>query len=186
MDSTTQIYLQMTLESGLLVFGESSAGGYESRIDLDSFEFHASAKKQSLKEVQKDDVSANLDFNQLTISKVFDRSSLLLAGVLNRHERFKEVKIAVDQQYIHSAVGKERNETLIINLKSGYIADFQLRTSEGEKSASIKERITLSFHNISIRYYAYDGLETTGGKQLGSDYRMETWPFETQRDEQGD
>jgi type VI protein secretion system component Hcp len=186
MDSTTQIYLQMTLESGLLVFGESEAGGYESRIDIDSFEFRARAKKQSLKDVEKGSISANLDFNELTVNKVFDRSSLLLAGVLARHERFQDVKIAVDQQYIDKSVVKERNETVIIHLTSGYIADIKFRTSEGEKSASIKEVITLSFHNISILYYAYDGIEKSGGKKLGDDYRTQPWPFATHRDEQGE
>jgi type VI secretion system Hcp family effector len=186
MDSTTQIYMQMTLESGLLVVGEADAGGYQNRIDIDSFNFHAKAKKQSLRDVQQGDVSANLDFDHVTINKVFDRSSLLLAGVLHRQERFDEVKIALDQQFIHSAVGKERNETLILHLKKGYIVDIGLRTSQSGNSAdSITETLTLSFHEIEIKYYAYSGLETSLGKKLGDDYRIQIWDFETKRDEQG-
>jgi type VI protein secretion system component Hcp len=185
MDSTTQIYMQMTLESGLLVVGETDAGGYENRIDINSFQFHAKAKKQSLKDVQRDSISANLDFDHVTIEKVFDRSSLLLQRVLKRQERFDEVKIAVDQQFIHSGAIKERNETLIIHLKKGYIADIGLRTTEGRTSATITENLTLSFHNIDIKYYAYSGIELSLGKKIGDDYRIQIWDFQTDRDEQG-
>ena len=187
MESTTQIYLEMTLEKGGGVLGESGAGGYENRIDIDGFQFGASAKKQSLKDIQKGNVVANLDFERVTVSKVFDRSSLLLAGVLSRHDRFSEVKIAVDQQYVDPDwAGKVRNEILIVYLYAGYIADIKFRTSEGGKSgASIKEDITLSFHNCTIYYYAYDGDRSTAGK-LGSDYRQETWTFQTDRKIQDD
>ena len=185
MESTTQIYLELMLETGALLQGEARAGGYENRIDIEGFEFSASAKKQSLKDLQKEGAVANLDFERVTVSKVFDRASLLLAGVLSRHERFREAKIAVDQQYIDPEwIGKVRNEILIIYLYAGYIADIKLRTSEGNVGASIKEDITLSFHNCTIYYYAYSGDRTKTG-ELGEDYRQETWTFQTQREEQG-
>lgn len=181
MESTTQIYLEITLENGRDVAGETSAGGYEKRIDIDSFQFHASAKQQSLKDVQKGVVS-NLDFDRVEISKVFDRSSLLLAGALLRHDKFREAKISVDQQYVDPEwTGKERNEILIMYLYNGYIADIKLRTSEISFGASIKEDITLSFHNCTIYYYAEDRSKTG---TLGDDYRWDTCTFQTLREEQ--
>ena len=179
MESTTQFYLELTLENGNPVAGETSAGGYENRIDIDGFQFAASADKQALKDLEKGDVVSNLDCDRVTVSKVFDRSSLLLAGVLSRHERFLEAKIAVDQQFIDPDwVGKERNEILIILLKSGYIADIKLRTSEGNVGASIKEDITLSFHDCVIHYWAED--RANAGK-LGDDYRWDISTFQTDR-----
>ena len=177
MESTTQIYLELTFESGKLE-GEARAGGYESRIDIDGFQFSASADKQALKDLEKGDVTANVNFGRLSLSKVFDRSSLLLAGALNRHEKFTEAKIAVDQQYIDAPLdGKIRNEVLILYLYSGYIADIKLRTSEGNVGASIKEDITLSFLKCTVYYYAYAGEK---GK-LGDDYRQDVCMFEAQR-----
>lgn len=180
MESTTQIYLEITLDSGNLL-GEASAGGYENRIDIDGFEFDAGVQKSTLKDLQKG-VVGNLVFQRVRVSKVFDQSSLLLAGALGRHEKFVTAKLAVDQQYIDPEwTGKVRNEILIMYLKSGYIADIKFRTSEGNAGASIKEDITLAFHNCTIYYYAEDRGKTG---TLGDDYRWETCTFETTRKEQ--
>jgi type VI protein secretion system component Hcp len=183
MESTTQIFLEITLESGALVSGETVVGGYENRIDIESFSFSTGAKKNALKDLQGGGVTSNIDIDRVTVTKVFDRASLLLAGVLKRHEKFVEAKISVDQQYIDPEwPGKERNEILIMYLKSGYIADIKMQTSEGNAAAAIKETITLSFHNCTIYYYAED--RNNKGK-LGDDYRWEPVIFETERDLQG-
>jgi type VI protein secretion system component Hcp len=178
MDSTTQIYFEITLEEDGRVLGEAAAGGYESRIDIEGFQFHASAHKQALQDVREGVVS-NLEYHRLSMSKVFDRSSLQLAGVLKGQKKFKEVKISVDQQYIDPKwTGKARNEILIMYLYDGYIADIKLRTSEGNVGASIKEDITMSFENCTIYYYAEDRGDVG---RLGDDYRWEPCIFETRR-----
>lgn len=182
MESTTQIFLEITLESGAKVAGESTIGGYENRIGIDSFQFDAKAKKDTLKDLQGG-VSANLDVDHVTVTKVFDRASLMLAGVLNRHEKFTEAKISVDQQYIDPEwTGKERNEILIMYLYTGYVADIKMQTGEGSAGAAVKETITLSFHNCTIYYYAED--RSRSGK-LGDDYRWEPVIFQTDREVQG-
>lgn len=182
METTTQIYLEITLESGGNVLGETKAGGYENRIDIDSFSFSASAKKQSLKDVEDKKVRNNLDFSRVSISKVFDRSSLLMASALKRRARFSEAKIAVDQQFIDPGFeGKARNEILIFYLYGGYVADIKLRTSEGNVGAQIKEDIELSFHNFRVIYYA-ETRDDAG--ELVSDYRLPPVIYETARVEQ--
>jgi type VI protein secretion system component Hcp len=182
MESTTQIYLEITPESGS-VLGESLAGGYETRIDIEGFDFNITAKSKTVKDLEKLDTAGNLDFNRITIEKAFDRASLPLAGMLSGHNKFSEAKIAVDQQFVErSWGGKVRNEVLVIILKSGYVADIKLRTSEGRTGSSIKETVELSFHNFSIDYYAYKVDEKTGN--LGSDYRLGWSGFQTDRDEQ--
>ena len=180
MQTTSQIYLDITLEGGSIA-GEAKAGGYEGRIDIDSFQFTANAKEQSLKEVQKG-VVANLDLDRVTFSKAFNSSSLKLANALNQHKRFVEARIAIDQQYIEDDRRKFPNETLVITLKNGYVADIHLRTSEGNAGASIKEDITLSFQECEIVYYA----ETRSDEgKLSDDYRLPPSVFTLQREEQG-
>lgn len=182
METTTQIYLQITMERGGLVSGESTAGGYENRIDIDSFDFNASAKPMSLKSASDKKVRNNLDLKRVSINKVFDRASLQLAGVMKRRERFTEAKIAVDQQYIDPEwSGKARNEILIVYLYGGYVADIRLQTSEGSSGAQIKEILELSFHNFRVEYYAED---RGNSGRLVDDYRWEPCIYETSRDEQ--
>jgi type VI protein secretion system component Hcp len=187
METTTQIYLQITLDDGREIEGEAKAGGYENRIDIDSFSFKASAKKQLLKDVQGKDVKANLDFHSVSISKVFDRASLQLASLMNKAEkderRFKEAKIAVDQQFIDPEwTGKERNEILIFYLYEGYVESIKLRTSESGAGASLKEDIELTFRGFEIDYYAED---RESGK-LAGDYRWQWHGFRRDPDTQED
>lgn len=185
MESTAQIFLKITLKDGGTVEGEAVAGGYEGEIGIDSFQFDSKAKKDPLKDLSGD-VSSNLDITQVTVTKVFDRSSLLLAGVLNRHQMFSEAKISVDQQYIAGRGRKMRNETLIMWLYEGYIADIKMTTGEGSAGASVKETITLSFHNCTVWYYAEDRSHDAGREgELGSDYRTKLLTFQTERDVQG-
>lgn len=183
METTTQIYLQIAPERGGYVLGESVAGGYENRIDIDSFDFSAKAMKQSLKEALTGDVKSNLAFKTVTVNKVFDRSSLQLAGAMKRREKFREAKIAVDQQYIDPEwSGKARNEILILYLYGGYIADMKLQTSDSGSGAQIKEIVELSFLNFRVEYYAED---RGNAGRLVDDYRWDACIYETSRTEQG-
>jgi len=182
MESTTQIYMEISLDTGSLLSGDTMASGYENRIDINSFRLHGRAQKSTLKEIEGG-VKANLNFNRVAIEKVFDRSSLLLGGMLNRKEKFTEAKISIDQQYIDPKwVGKINNESLIIYLYSGYVADIKFRTSEANAGASITEEVSLSFYKCSVYYYAED--RDRKGK-LGDDYRWEPCIFEMQGKEQG-
>jgi type VI protein secretion system component Hcp len=186
MESTTQIYLEITPDDSELA-GESRAGGYEQRIDIDSFSLSFKAKPDTVKGVQKQEVVGNFDFGRLKVVKKFDRVSLPLAGLLRQHEKIKEARISVDQQYVEGGETKMRNEVLILCFYSGYIADIQLRTSEGKAGATaIVENIELSFHNFSVDYYGYSGSYEGGDgqQQLGDDYRLQNASFQTNRPEQ--
>jgi type VI protein secretion system component Hcp len=171
MDTTTQIYLEITPERGSVI-GETRAGGYEQRIDLDSFSFNAKAKINTLGDVTAKSVKHNVDLKRVTLTKVFDDSSLQLAGMLKGRQskgteregdRFSLAKIAVDQQYVESystdESAKYANEVLIFNLFDGYVASISFRTSESGAGAQILETIELSFHDFEIVYYAEDRSE---------------------------
>jgi len=182
MESTTQIYLEIKPEKGDAT-GEAISGGYEGRIDITSFAFGIGAKPSTVKGSQKSDVAGNLDYDKISITKVFDDASLRLAGLLRDQRRFAEAKIAVDQQYVEAGVDKFRNEVLIIYLYRGNVADFNVRTSEGQKGASIIETLSLTYQKICIDYYAYDSDSSSG--KLGDDYRLGYAPrFEAEVEEQ--
>jgi type VI protein secretion system component Hcp len=178
MDNTTQFYLNVILDSGP-VPGESTAGGYEGQIDIDGFDFAATAKEVALKKVQKG-VKANLDLSRVTISKVFDGASLYLANAMRNRKRFSTATISVDQQFVFDNVDKIANQILIIDLGDGYIADIKLRTSESGAGAQIKETIELTFHNLSIVYYAEERDAKT--RLLTTDWRPMPWTFVKQRE----
>lgn len=196
MDTTTQIYLQITPKKGS-VFGEARAGGYEGRIDIESFSFNAKAKTDSLDGVsaKKIEVSLagkalhNLDVHRVTVSKVFDQSSLQLAGMLKGRtvggseregDRFELAKIAVDQQYIESYSTAESvkyaNEILILSLYDGCISNISMRASEAGAGAQILEDVELAFHDFEIVYYAENRTEKG---VLSETWRPERWSYLT-------
>jgi type VI protein secretion system component Hcp len=182
MDSTTKIYLQFEFESGELDLGEAEAIGYKKRIDIDSFHFSVNSKKQSVKSSSKEEVSANIQFDLVTFSKVFDSASIRLIRNLGAHNRFKQAIITVDQQLVDE---HERNEILFIYLHDGYIADIKMRTSDqGKAGSSIKEDVSLSFHRCDIHYYAYKGKKVGGQKKLGDDYRIDANVYHSSYSEQ--
>lgn len=187
METTTQIYLTITMDDGTSISGESMAGGYEGRIDIDSFDFTVTSKAQSLKEASGFEVLKNLDFDPVSVAKVFDRSSLQLARAVKDRRNFKEAKISVDQQYVNPEwSGKRANEILILTLYNGYITDFTLRTSDASSGAEIRETLKLSFHNYEILYYAEARGETESANvgRLLDDWRWEPWVYKTSRKEQ--
>lgn len=181
METTTQIYLELTMESGP-VYGESTAGGYETRIDIDSFTFGATSKAQSFKDASASNVRNNLKFEPVTVEKVFDGASLLIANAMKNRQKFSEARISIDQQFIDPDWdGKERNEILILSLTDGYIADITMRATESGSGAQIKETIKLSYQNMRIVYYAE--ARSLKGKLL-DDWRPQAWVYETTRDPQ--
>jgi type VI protein secretion system component Hcp len=196
METTTQIYLQITPKKGK-VFGEARAEGYEGRIDIESFSFNAKAKTDSLDGVSAKKVEAalarkklhNLDVNRVTLSKVFDKSSLQLAGMLKGRvaggseregDRFETAKISVDQQYIESYSSDESvkyaNEILILTLFDGCISNISMRASEAGAGAQILEDVELAFHDFEIVYYAENRSEKG---VLAETWRPDRWSYMT-------
>ena len=191
MESTTQIYLKITLAGGGTIKGDSSAVGYEGQIDIDSFSFSVGAKPQAVKSVGAKQIEANLDFETVSISKVLDRASLQLAMAMGdnsegsdagrKRKSFKEATISVDQQYVQfERTGKYRNEVVIFSLYDGYIVKTALRTSESGAGASIREDIELSFHNFEITYYA-EQRDEEGTQEDRSNWRPLAYGFKTER-----
>ena len=196
METTTQIYLKITLAGGGTIKGDSSAAGYEDQIDIDNFSFSVSAKPQAVKGAGAKQIEANLDFETVSISKVLDRASLQLAMVMGdndtsegagtgrKRKSFKEATISVDQQYVQfERTGKHRNEVVIFSLYDGYIVKTALRTSESGAGASIREDIELSFHNFEITYYA-EQRDEEGIQQDRSNWRPLGYGFKTEREVQ--
>ena len=183
MESTTQIFLrvQVTEDESSFVAGESLAVGYADRVQIDSFSFGMDAKDQKPRPGE----GANLDLNQVQVTKVFDRASTRLAALLKGKGRprepilLNEVRITVDQQLEEAGVGKAQNAILVFHLLQARIVDIKLDVSGDARATAIKETVSFSFKNFSVEYY-FKG--TKNNKK--SDYRDVYRDFATEYDEQ--
>lgn len=182
MESTTQIFLrvQVSEDERDFVEGESLAVGYADRVQIDSFSFGMDAKEQA----PRPGKGANLDLNQVQVTKFFDRASTRLAALLKgrKHRQpilLHEVRITVDQQLEEIGVGKAQNAILVFHLHQARIVDIKLDVSGDARSTTIKETVSFSFKNFSVEYY-YKGMNNN----KKSDYRDQWLGFETEYDEQ--
>lgn len=183
MESTTQIFLRVQVSEAEddFVEGESLAAGYADRVQIDSFSFGMSVKPDT----PKPGKSANLDLDQVQVSKFFDRSSTRLAGLLKGSKPLEdrkplyEVRITVDQQLEELGIGKAQNAILVFHLQRARIVDIKVDVSGDSRSTSIKETVSFTFKNFSVEYY-YKG--KTNNKK--SDYRDQWLGFELEYDEQ--
>ena len=149
MESTTQIFLQLMPHGGEQVKGEAHAQGFEQSIELENFSFDLSVEQSLQKPGRK--ASANLHRQPVHCTKVFDKSSLVLAQLMKDKVKFDWARLFVDQQ-LQDQVGKDPNPILVIDLLNGYITHIDLRASEGTVSAKISEELTLSYVNFKVWY----------------------------------
>lgn len=179
MESTTQIFLlvQVGEAENTAVEGESMIGRYAKRVQIDSFSFGMDAKLQA-PATSPQKAASNLDFNPVQVSKVFDRASMQLAGLLKDRKQLHEVRITVDQQleeYGEDVKGKAQNAIIVFHLQNARLAEIKLDVSEDKVSATIKETLSFTFKNFSVEYY-FKGLKNN----KKSDYRDQYVRCETQ------
>jgi type VI protein secretion system component Hcp len=184
MESTTQIFLriQVTEDEHSVVEGESLAVGYADRVQIDSFSFGMDVKLQG----PRPGKGANLDLNQVQVTKFFDRSSTRLAALLKGDKRpqdrkpLYEVRITVDQQLEEAGIGKAQNAILVFHLLQARIVDIKLDVSGDAKATTIKETVSFSFRNFAVEYY-YKDTDVKNNKK--SDYRDKYLDFATEFEE---
>jgi type VI secretion system Hcp family effector len=176
MESTTQIFLrvQVSEDESDFIKGEALVEGYADRVQINSFDFNMKAKEQAPSKPTPD-VSNNLDFDPVHVTKFFDRASMRLAALLKSRTQLCEVRITVDQQLEEIGVGKAQNAILVFHLYQARIVDIKLGVSEDKVSAIVKETVSFSFRNFSVEYY-FKG--TKNNKK--SDYRDSWVGFETE------
>ena len=178
MESTTQIFLRIQVreDKDEGVEGESSVGRYAGRIQIDSFNFGMKAKPQSPSTTAKE-VSNNLDFDPVRVTKYFDKATMKLAALLQGRTELYEVRITVDQQLEEigaEAEDKAQNAIIVFHLYQARIVDIKLDVSEDKVSATIKEDVSFSFRNFAVEYY-HKGVKNN----KRSDYRDTYVDFET-------
>jgi hypothetical protein len=188
MESTTQIFLrvQVTAAEDSFVEGKALSGRYEERIQIDSFTFGMNAKLQAPTKSNQE-AASNIDFNALSVTKVFDRASLGLAALLQGTEKYGgkartpkplyEVRITIDQQleeYGGEVRGKAQNAIMVFHLKQARLMEIKLDASEDKTSTSVKETLSFTFAGFSVEYYFKDMKN-----DIRSDYRDKYLAFET-------
>ncbi len=179
MESTTQIFLKVQFSDNEKDFvqGEGRVGGYEGRIQIDSFDFGMKSNLQAPAKSDQTGVAHNPVLEPVRVTKFFDRASMSLAALLQRSKEIYEVRITVDQQLedYEDKVGKAQNAIIVFHLKQARIVDIKLDVSEDKAGATLKETVSFSFRNFAVEYY-YKG--TKNNKK--SDYRDQAHWFETE------
>src|SRR5262245_55589808 len=146
MESTTQIFLRVQIsdDDDHVIEGESLATGYADRMQIDSFSFGMDAKDQA----QRPGKGANIDLNQVQVTKFFDLASTKLAGLLKASERDKEpnllheVRITIDQQLEEvgerGKMEKQQNAILVFHLFKARLVDIKLDVSGDTRATTLK------------------------------------------------
>lgn len=148
---STQIFLRIKIQ-GNPIRGEATTAGYEGEIEVESFSWGMSAKN-SLR-VDQQTASSRASYDRLSISKLYDKSSINLTRHMADRAIFDQVRLTVDHHQHAAGRGtKQANPVMFIDLADGYIEDVKLSMSEAGKSAMVKEDITLSFRKVDITYF---------------------------------
>lgn len=147
---STQIFLHLEIQGGQ-IHGEATTGGYEGEIELESFRWGLSAKHSPKQDNRT--LKPVLDYDELTITKLYDKSSINFARYLNSRAPFDVAQLIVDH-HVHAAGSKkDQNPALIIDLSEGRIVSVKITISESDKGSNIKEDITLTFRKVDVLYY---------------------------------
>ena len=143
--SQTQIFLALTV-SGNPVRGEATIQGFEDQIEIDDFKFEVKASASSPKQAQNK-LSTRLEPSALTLSKVYDKSSVNLARHASSQLEFDHAKITVNQSMIESD-GVQHDPILISELWEGVVKSVNLSMSGSGTSSVVKEDIVLTYKEV--------------------------------------
>lgn len=146
----TQIFLHLEI-AGRQINGEATAGGYEGDIEVESFRFGAEAEYPP--RVDRTKVKPRIKYKTLTISKLYDKSSINMSRYMGLRTPFDHAQLVVDHHAQHAGQKKDQNPAFVYDLNDGFIDSVKLTISESDKGASVKEDVVLSFQRLDVYYY---------------------------------
>lgn len=184
MESTTEIFLLIAVSGeNDTVAGEGRVDRYDDRILIDSFSFSMQAKENTVRKTGEN-ASANVDMNNVSVSRPFDTASNTLSRLLKNRTKFAEARLTVDQHMLWPSGEREQNAIIVFHLLNGNVTSQTINAKEADKGASISETIELSFKNVAIEYYI---MNRGGRDQATRAFRENSvFQFETQFDDHGD
>lgn len=155
MSASTQIFLRMNAISGGLIKGEAFAEGYLGQIEIDSFTWGMSAK-EGLRTASKINAVTQMNYDKLSLQKVYDRSSPSLAEHMTKNFKFKDITVTVDHLENRSGSFISATPVVVIELSNVFIESIKIAATEGDKSVAVRETVELSYTGLTLIYVPYE------------------------------
>lgn len=148
--ASTMIFLKLVID-GKTIDGESTAAGkFRGQIEVESFSWGVEAVLNEKTSAGK--ARSAMQFDNLSISKFFDKSSVNLCHYMSRRQQFSLAHLTFASLVVGEA-GEEPVPVMEIKLGKGYIEDVRLSASEGGRSIAVREDVKLSFQEAELTYY---------------------------------
>ena len=147
--SQTQIFLDISF-SGNQIRGESTIADFEGLIEIDSFRFGISA--QQAPGQGRGQIATRVTYRELTLSKVYDRSSPSLASQAAKRIEFDHAKLIVNQHRSNQDSAHQL-PALVVTLRQGAVKSIDLSSSPGQSASALSESITLTFKKLTMEFY---------------------------------
>ncbi len=147
--AATLIYLNIDFGSGW-VAGESTAKGYESRIEIESFGWGLKVKNRRDKDAGSTKSLTTLVPEVLKLEKFFDASSTALVKNMKDQKPFTIARLTFADMVLSDTAPQK---IMQIVLMDGHVEDVRLSSSGSGKGMSVKETVSLSFRKIEMTYF---------------------------------
>jgi type VI protein secretion system component Hcp len=149
------------------VTGDCSIVGFSGHIALESFSWglHADSTKSDAK---GEKAKISVKFEKLQFSKYYDSASIQLCNLMNSDTKIEKGVVLKFVDPTSAGSNSKFESIMEMELKEVYIESISLRASESGKAISVTEDVVMSFHEVALRYYAYDPVKKT--RVLGSPF----------------
>jgi type VI protein secretion system component Hcp len=156
---------------GTAITGDCSITGFQGHISLESFSWGAKAVTKQEKGKKP---TTSVKFEKLQVTKIYDCASIPMYNMMNSETKFAKAVLKFIDPLSGSVKAGARfskfESIMEMEMTDGYIESVRVRASESAKAISVTEDVELSFHEVSVSYYAYDPVKNT---------RVSMPPFQT-------
>lgn len=150
--SWSQIFLELTMERGGPVFGESETVGYEKQIVLLDFDWDMKVKRDTHKGMGAGrETKRTVELNEIELTKRFDVTSTRLYSSMANREKIKTGRISVPQGFgVEGAANQGKRDAFVLEFSDGYIESVSLDMVEDGNAMVLQEVLSVRFAKIKI------------------------------------
>lgn len=159
----------LEITSPKAVFGDATIDGFIGQITVETFAWGVHAKTV---EKPNSEPRTTVEPKTLSLTKHFDRSSVVLCQMMEGDEPFKATLRFIDPTT--KTKGQNKFDSVLeIELVGCHIENIALSADDSGKSVSVTERLTISFEeSVTFHYRSYDSSTRSRPKAMTT--RVET------------
>lgn len=148
----SQIYLEIKFEGqSKPVVGGSRTQQYEDQIEITSFSWGASSG--AVAKQKEEEASKRPNYDVLELTKFYDVSSPALANCMAGRKRMEWAKLAVEHHTIQHGGQRNWDPVILLEIYDGFVDRLDIDVSMGQKSASVVEKLSLSYRKVFMTYW---------------------------------